>query len=157
MGLFSKPKEEIKQPAFKIENEREAWIALLYLTSTTDGELSSVEINSFSRIVILKSFFDGYDFISILRRMMEAKKSIGENSLMDMAAPFIKEENKATLLAVSIDLVMADGTLGKEEEAIIEKIAKKLNMDEALAQRIVEVMMYKNKYNKEIIDDDDDD
>jgi uncharacterized tellurite resistance protein B-like protein len=157
MGLFSRNKEENQQTGYKFENEREAWIAIMYLIATTDGDWSDAETDAMSRIIVFKSFFDGYDYIAILKKMIAAKQAIGENKLLELAAPMISEQNKATLLTVSVDLVMADGVLGRQEETIIEKIIDKLGIDQALAERIIEVITYKNKYGKVIVDSGDDD
>jgi uncharacterized tellurite resistance protein B-like protein len=157
MGLFSKSKSGYQTSGFKIENEREAWITFMYLVATCDGDWSNAESDAIARVIVFKTFFDGYDYISILKKLIHAKDTLGENGLINLAAPLISIENKAPLLTILVDLVMADGSIGKKEEAIIEQIVEKLDVNEDLAHKIIEVITYKNKYGKVIIDSDDDD
>lgn len=155
MGLFSKFKAEAPAFSFTVSNEREAWIVLMYAIASSDGEFSDAEVDYMSRLVVFKSFFVGYDTFPILRAALQAKDKIGIDGLIDAAIPFISDENRAAVLACSVDLVMADGTLGEAEEKVIEKVSSKLNLETSIAEKIIEVMMFKNKYNRIIVDSDD--
>lgn len=160
MGLFDKSRKEEKPVEFKIENEREAWIVLMYAVASSDDDFSDAEVDYMSRLVVFKSFFTGYDTIPIIRKAIAAKQKGGIDAIINAAIPLISEENKATVLTCAVDLVMADGTLGKKEEKTIETVAEKLRIDATVAEKIIEVMMYKNKYNQliesENYNDDDD-
>jgi len=152
MGLFSKFKSEPSYSDFLPKNEQEAWIAIIYCCISTDDNVTDAEIDNFSRVITFKSLFDGCDSLACYKKAISAKNKVGEDKLVEESAKFIPDENKATLLAVAVDLVAADGSIGFEEEKIIENVVAALNIEPLLAENIVNVLMIRNKFNKVIID-----
>lgn len=63
----------------------------------------------------------------------------------------ISEQNKATLFALVMELLLADGILESKEKEIIEYLSTALNLQSDIAQKIVEVMLIKNYGNIVII------
>jgi uncharacterized tellurite resistance protein B-like protein len=51
------------------------------------------------------------------------------------------------LFALVIELLLADGFLGEKEKEILEYLTDLLKIESELAQKIVEVMLIKNKGN----------
>jgi hypothetical protein len=81
----------------------------------------------------------------------ECKTNIkGYDSLataVNECAPMIKAENRDMLFAVCTDLVLIDGYLTANEEAIIEHLKNSLGVSDDLAMKTVEVMLVRNKGN----------
>jgi hypothetical protein len=46
------------------------------------------------------------------------------------------------------ELVLSDGIITESERVLLEYITSKLNLDEALATKIIEVILIKNKDNR---------
>lgn len=148
MGIFDRFKKAIeKEYEFKPQNENEAWIGLLYACVMADGEIVKVEENALSLMLITKRKFEDVDIPKHYRHVAEAQHKIGGSGLIDACAPLIKEADKPTIFSMSVELVLADGILDEDEEKIIEYIAEKLEIEDALVERIVEVMLIRNRGN----------
>lgn len=153
MGLFSKKaKEEYKSNLLPI-NEHEAWLSIMYCCVATDGHVADAEIDLISRTLLLKKFFEGYDIVPMFGKAGRAWSDFGEDKVIMEAAELISEEHKDTLFAICVELVLVDGILETEEEKVVEKIAKALNINETYAKQIVEVLIVKNRGNIEFTGD----
>lgn len=150
MGLFDKfKKEEPVKQEYAPQSEQEAWMGIIFACGIADGEFSEAESDHLSRTFVFKSFFEGYDFISIYQRLYKVMQDIGWKKLLDKCVPFISEENKKTIFAITVNVVMADGFLKDDEKKVIQLLADKLQISDQDASNVVDVMMAFNKYNKE--------
>jgi hypothetical protein len=52
---------------------------------------------------------------------------------------------RATTFALATDLALADGRIGDKEKAFIDELQTVLQIDEATAVKIVEVLLIKNR------------
>jgi uncharacterized tellurite resistance protein B-like protein len=159
MGLFSNVKSQNAPVNYYPKNEQEAWIAVMYVCISTDGNVSDAEIDNLSRIVTFKSIFDDYNVAELYKKAAKAKEQGGEGQLLSKAAELITDETKFSLFACALDLVCADGSIEKKEQMMIEKVAEALKIDETTAKDYVDVIIAKNKFNKVFVnlDDDEDD
>lgn len=149
MGLFSKffnatPTEF----SFKPKNEQDAWVCILYACSSIDSELSDAEIEALSKIFVFKTFFDGHDTLFYHKMAMEAKPRLSSKGLIDVSVDLISEENKNTLFTLCCEVLLADGILQEDEKQILEYLSSTMKLDDAVAIKIIEVMLYRNKWNK---------
>ena len=148
MGLFDKFKKVIeKEFKYEPESEQEAWVGILYSCIMADGEIVKVEENTLSLMLITKKKFEDADVPKLFKKVAEAQFKIGGAKVVDACVPLIRNEEKETILVLSIELVLADGVLDEDEEKIIEYIADKLEIDEELIDKIVEVMLIRNRGN----------
>lgn len=148
MGIFDRFKKAMeKEYQYIPGNECEAWVGILYSCIIADGEIVKVEENTLSLMLVNKKKFEEVDVAKLYRNVAEAQHKIGGAGIIDACVPFIKEEEKATIFCLSVELVLADGILDEDEEKLIEYIAEKLQIDETLVDRIVEVMLIRNKGN----------
>lgn len=148
MGIFDRFKKTIEaEYKFEPSGEHEAWLGILYACVAADGEVVKIEENALSLMLITKKKFDHVNIQALYRNVLEAHYKLGGAKLVDACYNLVKEEDRATLFAMSVELVLADGILDEDEEQIIEYIARKLQIDEKLVQCIVEVMLLRNKGN----------
>jgi uncharacterized tellurite resistance protein B-like protein len=149
MGMFGDLFKSVPQAtySYKPVNEQEAWIGIFYAIMAVDGNVADSEIDTMSKLVVFKKWFTNVPLIDYYRNAQFANQKIGNKGLIDACIPLISPELKATLFALCMELVMADGTLEDKEQEIIKVIAESLNMDPDLTKNIVEVMMIKNNGN----------
>jgi uncharacterized tellurite resistance protein B-like protein len=149
MGIFDRFRKAIQREyEYAPNDEKEAWVGLLYACIIADGEIMKVEENSLSLMLITKKKFENADIPRLYRRVADAQHKIGGAGLVDACAPLIEKEDRPTLFSMSVELVLADGILDDDEEKIIEYIAKKLLIPDDLVERIVEVMLIRNRGNQ---------
>lgn len=148
MGLFDKFfKTEPASFQFKPKNEQEAWVCILYACGTIDGELSDVEVETLSKLFVYKTFFNGHDTISYYKNVMKTKESIDSKTIIDKSADLVSEENKNTVFTLCCEVLLSDGKLDDDEKLILEHVASALKIIEETAIKIIEVMLYRNKWN----------
>lgn len=152
MGLFDQFIKTTKDIIYKPHSDLEAWIGILYACMSSDGVVSDVEIDSLSRMIVHKQKFSGIDISPLYDSVSEAKLKIGGIGLVEACAEFINEGDKDTLFSMAIEIVLADGILDKDEEKIIEIIADRMRIDTGLVEKIIQVMLIRNKGNIVIID-----
>jgi uncharacterized tellurite resistance protein B-like protein len=149
MGLFDKfvKKSEATAYTYKPLSDYEAWMGILYACISADGEVGDSEIDSLSRMLVFKKKFDGIELAPLYKNVAEAKLKIGSNGLIDSCCSVVKEEDKPTLFSMSVEIVLADGILEEDEKKVIEYIATAMSIDSNLVEKIIEVMLIRNKGN----------
>lgn len=139
MGLFDKVfKKEVK-----IDNEAEAYLTVLLLCSSTDGDIGNFEVEVISKSIIFKQIFKGLNTGSLIKECFENAKIYKKNpnDLIDLCLPHIT--NKEALFTHCVDLVLSDGNVGPEEEEFISTLSSKLDIGKERSQTIVDVLMLK--------------
>jgi len=148
MGLFDRfLKKPEGQPFSYLPGEHEAWIGILMACMTADGDMDALEIDALARMLSLKDKFRGVDIGPHLSSVMNAKGKLGGIGLVEACSNAIKAEDKDTLFAMSVELVLADGSIDSDEEMVIDAIAKAMNVKSDTAEKIVEVMLIRTKGN----------
>lgn len=154
MGLFDKLFSQ-KETKFSAKNEHEAWIAILYGCMSADGNVSDAEIDKFTSLLGFKHFFRGVDMVSLYKRCALFQKDlgiVGSQALIEGSADKISEDDKLTVFALAADLLLADGKLEDKEKEILEFICLKLNISQAMAEKIIEVALIRTKGNLILVD-----
>lgn len=154
MGLFDQfiKKPETKDRTYKPLSDFEAWIGILYACMSADGKVSDVEIDSLSRMIVLKQKFKGIDISPLYDSVVEAKLKLGGIGLVETCCEFVNEYDKDTLFSMAIEIVLADGIIEKDEERVIELIADRMKIDSELVDKIIQVMLIRNRGNVVIVD-----
>ncbi|PSR54200.1 hypothetical protein AHMF7605_12035 [Adhaeribacter arboris] len=154
MGLFDKifnsdtnNKPNPEQYLYSPKSEQEAWIAIMYACMISDGEVSDAEVSQLSRTVVFKSLFKDHNTIDYYKTAMTAHIKLDSKQLIDLCVSKVSDNNKATLFAITLELVMFDGTLSDSDKDIIEHLATALQLQDELASKIIEVTLIRNKYN----------
>lgn len=145
MGLFSGFMG--KDPLEKEFNTYEAASGVLLSVVASDGEISDEEVDAFVFVANRHPIFvdqSPHDF----RRMIDEQFSIlrkqGWEVLADKAALHVPARLRATLFALAVDFVLADGRVEAAEERLIETLRAKLGIGPDDARKIVEVLALKN-------------
>ena len=82
---------------------------------------------------------------SVKGRALDLIAHRGIGAVMSACAAAIPPDLRPTTLALCADLVLADGRLGSRETAFLDDLRMKLGLDDALARKIIEVMLIKNR------------
>ena len=147
MGLFDtvlKPKPSV---VYTPKSEPEAWIAIMFSCMAADENLSDAETSELSQIVVYKTLFNNYDKVELYKTAMAMQLQLGSKELIDRSVDKVSPENKPTLFALIVELLLADGILADQEKEITDYLASALDLDNALAEKIIEVILIKNKGN----------
>lgn len=148
MGLFDKLfSSSTSTITYSPKSEHEAWIAVMYGCIAADGDVSDAEIDKLCQLVVYKTMFSDKNIIDYYKPALIAHKQIGSKSLIDSSISLIKDADKPTIFALVMELLLADGILGEKEKEILEYLTDLLKIESELAQKIVEVMLIKNKGN----------
>lgn len=152
MGLFDKIfKSTPSEVTYSPKSEGEAFIGICFACMAADGDVAEVEIDRFSQIIVFKKFIDNKKMIDQYKTAHMIHKKIGSKAMIDHAVSSITEERKATLFAIVMELVLSDGILDSGEREIAEYLSESLHLEEETAQKIIEVMLIKNKDNRIVV------
>lgn len=143
MGFFSKVFGG-DQP-LQIKDEREGFISVLIACMSTDGSISDDEITSLIITLATRNMFRDMDKNMVKRCAEYMKKAGGPAALVEAAVPSISADKKEALFFYSVDIVLADGVVTREEEEILVFIKDKLGISDDVSRKIVEVCLIKNK------------
>ncbi len=150
MGFFSKLLSTAGVSVSKpiINNEQEAFLTIVVAAGSADGDIEGEEWDTIYDTLYQKKMFhtvDIYALINECKTNIKAYESLA--TAVDECSPMIKAENRDMLFAVCTDLVLIDGYLTANEEAIIEHLKNSLGVSDDLAMKTVEVMLVRNKGN----------
>lgn len=147
MGLFDKffGAQAIASESF---NAAESFAAIALAAVAADGYLSEEEAQSIPFILSRMKLFEKYSD-DMMRRLFDKLlgklQREGVGALFVTARDSLPEELRDTAFAIAADLVLADGLLTDEERLFLEELYRSLGIDEALANKIIEVTVIKNR------------
>lgn len=148
MGLFSKLFSNVPtQSVVKFNSEKEAFFAILFACISVDGDIDDEEIADFISSVNSNQYLRSLDLIETYKDSYAKKEKHGMEAFVSTALSMISNERKKSLFVSAVDLVLSDGVVDKEEEALLEDIQKGLSISDDFAQKTVEVMLAKNSLN----------
>ena len=152
MSAFEKFSERIDTPGFEytVGDDREAWIGILYACMSADDKVGDIEIDFLSRTLNLKEKFDGTNIPIYYEKVSDAQEMVGSLRLVEACSVAIEHEDKPTIFALAVDIVLADGVLEEDEKLMIAFIAETLAIPEKMIQQIIEVILIRNAGNKVI-------
>lgn len=152
MGLFDKVFNTASaQLNYTPRNEQEAMVGIMYACMAVDGDVSEVEIDKLSNLVVFKSSFSGHPFVEYYKTALLLHKQTGSKLIIDGGVNKVTEVNKPMLFAMIMELLLSDGILADKEREIIDYVSTALKLNSDLAERIVEVILIKNKDNVPIV------
>ena len=127
------------------QNEQEAWIAIMHACVAVDDDVADAELEELAQTLADRALFDGHDIMAYSRNVFYAHQQLGSKILIDNPVDFISDENRPTLFAHTIQLVLSDCVVTEKEEELIQYLYSALDMDEKEAQEIVRVVLILNK------------
>ncbi len=147
MGIFGKVFKadcEVKTAM----NSAEAFAAICLVAIASDGYLSESEEAEMNIRLGRMRLFQNMTKDSLARMkayLLEGLKKHGPNELIQSAKASLPPTLASTAFTVAVDLVFADGTIAREEQAFIDDLRQMLQIPDDLALKIVEVMTIKNQ------------
>ncbi|MFV8342673.1 tellurite resistance TerB family protein [Flavobacterium sp. XS2P39] len=144
MGLFENENNTQQNP---VTSELEAWVGILYSCISADHLITDSETASLSRLLHSKEKFVGTDIAPLYAKAFNLRTEQGQLKYISACSELIKREDKETVFALALEVLVADGTLEKEEKNLIEILSNRLKIDTAMASKIIEVIFLKNKGN----------
>lgn len=136
--------------AFSPANEKEAWIGILFACISSDKRLPEQETETLAHLLLIKEMFKSSEVLTIYRDCMLAHSKLGSKGLIDICISKVEDQNKPTLFAMAADLMLSDGNIQPEEKEILDYLSFGFSLNFDLKQKIIEVILIKNKGNKVI-------
>ena len=128
-------------------SEFEAWVGILYSCLSADNQITDSETATLSRILHSKQKFIAIDIAPLYAKSFHLRTEMGQLKYISACCELIKEEDKETVFALALEVLLADGTLDKEEKNVIEVLSNHLKIKAGMTSKIIEVMFLKNKGN----------
>ena len=144
MSSSEKFEEKTENPVI---SELDAWVGILYSCISADIQIKDSETASLSKLLYSKEKFVGIDIAPLYAKSFHLKAELGQLNYIAACCEQIKEEDKETVFALALEILLSDGLLGEEEKSIIEVLSKQLKIDVGMTSKIIEVIFLKNKGN----------
>lgn len=145
MGFFSKLFSETPV-RLTIHDERDAYASILLACMHSDGDLSEEEKTVYYNAIAQRPFFTGRDVIStVMAASNNLEKAGSSSAVIDAAIEAITEKVRLPLFVNCVDLILSDGQVTRSEEEILDYLKTKFKVDDALAGKVIEVLILKNK------------
>ena len=129
-------------------SKEEAFMGALLSVVACDGYFSQEEVNDFwttlSRSKIMASYTDR-QYNDSVNKLMKIIEGPGYETLLNLSIEVLPIDLHQGTFVYACDLVFADGEASKEEQDVLNKIKAGLNIDDALAYKVIEVIVTKNK------------
>lgn len=126
----------------------EAFAAIMLIVVAADGYLSNEEISLLNTVLGRMKLFRSYS-IDVMRRMFDKLSNLlkreGSQVLFDAAMATLPHDLYDTTFAIATDLVLADGDVSPEEEALLGSLCNAMGLSNEVVNQIIQVMLIKNK------------
>ena len=130
-------------------SSEESFLAIIALAIQADKifSLAEKEVVKFT-VQQLKIFqkFSQKQLVQKIEQILEEIEALGEEVVLAEAVKSLPERLYKTVFTVAADLITADCTITKTEQDILNKIQLALSIPQDVADKIIEVMKYKNYY-----------
>ena len=147
MSLSEKFEEKNNTAENTVISELDAWVGILYSCISADNQIKDSETASLSKLLYSKEKFVGIEIAPLYAKAFNLKMELGQLKYISACCEVIKEEDKETIFALALEMLLSDGLLGEEEKIIIEVLSKQLKIDAGMTSKIIEVIFLKNKGN----------
>lgn len=148
MSFFGNRLSGISNQSQTVMSPAEAFAAITLISIGIDGYVSNEEVTSLLSSLNRMHTFRSYS-LDVLKRMFDRllsmSQKIGNNQLLQIAVASLPHELHETAFAIATDLILADGEVTSDEENLLGTLYKALNISEAVANKIIDVMLIKNK------------
>lgn len=139
MGLF---KSFRSQPELEFDTQR-AVMTIVISALLADGDADDEEVARMRSMCERSTIFNANSKDADDKVIEFALRVIRQQGLqaVDSAAKALPASLRETAFAYAVEVVLADGQVGEEEEAFIDALAQQLRIDEGLAQAIIGVTL----------------
>lgn len=126
----------------------EAFAAVMLIVVAADGYLSNEEISLLNTVLGRMKLFRSYSG-DVMRRMFDKLGNLlrreGNEALFNAAMATLPHDLYETTFAIATDLVLADGEVSPEEEALLGSLCSAMELSQETVNQIIHVMLIKNK------------
>ncbi len=144
MGLFEKRQAEATNEPL---TPAEAFAGIAVCAMYSDGVLVEEEAELLGETLSrmdLYAQFDASQMRALFLKLHTLASTKGEEALLTQSAARVPENLRPTAFFVAADIALADGEVGEEEDAFLERIQQALKVDDDTADKIVDVVVIKN-------------
>ena len=147
MSLFNRtsPNRQQNQSAL---SPAEAFTAITLIAIAIDGYAADAEIGAINAALSRMQLFRSYPN-DVMRKMIDRLLNLlqrqGADMLLNAAVTTLPHDLQETAFAMAADIVLADGDVTEEEEALLNKLYRNLGISEENALKIIDVMIIKNR------------
>ena len=131
----------------QVSSDFEAWVGILYSCISADNQITDAEKASLSRLLHSKQKFIGIDIAPLYAKSFNLRTELGQLKYISACCELVEDEDKETVFALALEVLLADGILEKEEKNVIEILSNRLKIDAEMTSKIIEVIFLKNKGN----------
>ncbi len=138
---------KINGPA-PISDKAEAFAGVAFAAIAVDRQIKDIELIYLQAIFSRMRLFEGWtvgQYKSLIEKLRGILKKQGVEALLDMSIQALPSKFYQTAFAISVDLVLADGVVTKEEKDFLYELQQRLDIDTDLATKIIGVIIIKNK------------
>lgn len=128
--------------------QHEALVGVALCAAYADGAMSAAEDEELAADLATCRALRGCEEAEIRAAMMKADRILskeGEAALLTRASAALAPELRATAFYLGTDLVLVDDEAATEERAFVERLRQRLGIEASLAQRIVDVILIRNR------------
>jgi len=144
MSIFHKSHETAGPLAF---NDKEAALAIWFLVVTADGVIAPQEeelvIAASNRMQLFRNLHND-DFNDMVAKIRNAIDQGGRDPVFATAVKALPTDLRQPIYALAADLVFADAAVRPDEVDCLRNFQEALEIPDALATQIIEVMRLKN-------------
>jgi uncharacterized tellurite resistance protein B-like protein len=130
-----------------VNSELEAWVGILYSCISADNLITDSETATLSRVLHSKQKFIRIDIAPLYAKSFNLRTELGQLKYISACCELIQEEDRETVFALALEVLLADGILEKEEKNVIEVLSNHLKIKAEMTSKIIEVIFLKNKGN----------
>jgi hypothetical protein len=151
MSVIDRAMQELQAP----DNARpiplslqEAYAAVLVAAISADGRFGVEEANRLNNVLSTSRLFEDsarVGDVTVVERALNLLSDQGLAPVLAACGARIPPPLRKTVFAVATDLVLADGRIEEREKAFVDQLQAALQVDDATALKIVEVLLIKNR------------
>ncbi len=148
MGLFDSFRQSSIRKSQLTLGPAEGFMAIMLLVVASDGYLADDESRLINTTICRMKLFRSYSE-DVIRRMIDTLCGVlrrdGAEVLFNAAITTLPHDLYDTTFAIATDLVLSDGQVTDEEEALLGSLCRALNLPNSLVNQVIQVMIVKNK------------
>lgn len=129
-------------------NATEAFAALAVIAVAADGYITASESKAITTTFSRMQLFTDYSekkVSAMVDQLLNQIREQGSDILLTAALEKLPKDLRETAFAVVTDITLADGEISEEEERLLDSLYNSLEIPEEIANKIIDVMVIKNK------------
>lgn len=148
MGIFDnfEPKKNGSNQ-YTPANEAEAWVGVLFACVAVDQDVTSMEADTMSRVLLKKQIVQDQDLTQLYKAVFNRFPYVGSKAMIDGAVAFIPADSRPTVFTLACEVVLADSIMTEGEQELLTYLADALDLPGEILSKIIEVYLIRNRGN----------